>query len=213
MYQQRSNMPNIFMVGHSNYELATFLEMLQRENIGTLYDIRVMPFSRYVPQFNQPSLKAAIEEMGIRYIYKKELGPRVEGDEPIFSKEGFGYDKVLQRPRLVQGLSDILKDHAEEDNVAIMATKREPLECHRFLVLTPILERLGSKVSHILPDETLSNEACEEKLIATMHRRIKRKTYTFNEIHDEKYNAYYAQSEKIAKVGIKKYSKLKSKMS
>lgn len=93
-----------------------------------------------------------------------------------------------------------------------MATKREPLECHRFLLLAPVLARLGSRVSHILPDVTFSNEACEVKLIATMKRRIKRKTYTIDDTYDERYNAYYAQSEKIAKVGMKKYNDLKKKM-
>jgi len=205
-------MPNIFMVGHSNYVMEDFISMLKRENITVIYDIRLMPFSRYVPQFNQPNLKQVLKEEGITYIYKKELGPRVDGDEPIFTKEGFGYAKVLARTRLSAGLDEIVQSHGKHENIAIMATKREPTECHRFLVLAHILKNKGSEVSHILPDETLSNIQCETKLTAMMHRRIKRKTFTLNEKYDETYNAYYAQSEKIAKVGMKKYNTLKKKV-
>ena len=205
-------MPNIFMLGHSNYAMEDFIAMLKREKITVLYDIRLMPFSRYVPQFNQPNLQQVLEEEGITYIYKKELGPRVDGDEPIFTKEGFGYAKVLARTRLSAGLDEIVQSHGEHENIAIMATKREPTECHRFLVLAHILKNKGSEVSHILPEETVTNNTCETKLIAMMHRRIKRKTFVQNDSYDETFNAYYAQSEKIAKVGMKKYNTLKKKV-
>ena len=205
-------MVNLFMVGHSNYPLEQFVEMLQRENISVIYDIRLMPFSRYVPQYNQTTLPAELFKYGIEYRYKKELGPRFEGDKSVFDKNGFNYQIALNRDRISKGLKDIVEENTATENIAIMATKKDPLECHRFLVLTPVLKKMGYNVSHILPNETISNEVCESKLIDTLRRRVKRKTVILPKEYDILYYAYYAQSEKIAKVGMKKYAVLRKKM-
>jgi len=205
-------MVNIFMLGHSNYPLEQFIEMLQRENISVLYDIRLMPFSRYVPQYNQTTLPEVLLKNGIEYRYRKELGPRIEGDASVFDKDGFNYQNALNRDRILNGLKDIIEENTSTENIAIMATKKDPLECHRFLVLTPVLKKMGHTVSHILPSETISNEACETKLIETLRRRVKRKTVILPKEFDTLYYAYYAQSEKIAKVGMKKYAVLRKKV-
>ena len=206
-------MVKIYLIGHSNLPLEQFKQMLQRENITVLYDIRLMPFSRYVPQYNQTTLPEVLSKWGIEYKYRKDLGPRVDGDKPLYDKGGFNYDMALNRPRIIEGLKSIIAENKHDENIAIMATKREPLECHRFLVLTPVLKKLGYSVSHILPVETFDNNYFENKLIETLNRRIKRKTYTINIENDILYNAYFAQSEKIAKIGLKKFSALSKKIS
>ncbi len=200
------------MIGHSNYPLEQFKEMLQRENSSVLYDIRLMPFSRYVPQFNKTSLPDELAKWGIEYKYRKDLSPRVEGDEPVFDKKGFNYQKALSKPRINNGLKEIFEDNAVTKNVAIMATKREPIECHRFLVLSPILKNMGHVVNHILPNETIDNDIYEEKLIKTLQRRVKRKTFILPNENDILYFAYFAQAEKIAKIGMKKYVNLRKKL-
>ena len=205
-------MVNIFMIGHSNYPLEQFIEMLQRENISVLYDIRLMPFSRYVPQYNQTSLPSVLAKNGIEYKYRKDLSPRIDGDKPNFDKNGFNYQTALTRDRIITGLKDIIAENSGTENIAIMATKREPLECHRFLVLTPVLKKLGYEVSHILPNKTISNSVCETKLIDSLKRRVKRKTTVIIDENDILYSAYFSQAEKIAKIGIKKYVKLSKKM-
>jgi len=205
-------MVNIFLIGHSNLPLEQFKQMLQRENIKVLYDIRLMPFSRYVPQYNQTTLPTELSKWGIDYKYRKDLGPRTEGDEAVYDKNGFNYDIALNRPRIFDGLKSIIEENKSGENIAIMATKREPLECHRFLVLTPVLKKLGYEISHILPTETFSNEYFENKLIDTLNRRLRRKTYVLKKENDMLYNAYLAQSEKIAKIGLKKYGALRKKI-
>ena len=186
--------------------------MLQRENISVLYDIRLMPFSRYVPQYNQTTLPEIMLKNGIEYRYRNELGPRIDGDISVFDKDGFNYQNALKRDRILNGLKDIIEENIATENMAIMAIKIEPLECHRFLVLTPVLKNMGYTVSHLMPRETISNEACETKLIETLRRRVKRKTVILPKEYDILSYAYYAQSEKIAKVGMKKYAVLPKKV-
>lgn len=205
-------MKKIYMLGHSNYPLEEFIEMLKREKISILYDIRLMPFSRYVPQYNQTTLPQELEKHGIEYRYVKELGPRVDGDEPLFDKDGFKYDKAVNRQRIIDGIKKIDNEILETQNVVIMATKREPLECHRFLVLAPNFKKLGYEIYHILASETIEHSSCEIKLIETMNRRIKRKTFAMSIEKSDLDNAYFAQAEKIAKIGMKKFKDLKRKV-
>jgi len=205
-------MATIYMVGHSNHPLELFQSMLQRENITVLYDIRMIPFSRYVPQYNQTTFPDTLKEWNIEYRYFSDIGPRVEGDTPLYNKDGFNYELALNRERIITGLKKLSEELQEDDRVAIMATKREPLECHRFLILSRVLQEMGHTIKHILPDETVITADLEEKMIKSMHRRIKRGTITPpEEVYDTLEFAYFSQSEKIAKVGMKKYKVLKQK--
>ena len=206
-------MATIYMVGHSNHPLELFQTMLQREKISIVYDIRMIPFSRYVPQYNQTTFPKTLEEWNIEYRYVKDIGPRVEGDTPLYDKNGFNYNLALTRERIISGLKKLLSELKESDKVAIMATKKEPLECHRFLILSRVLQDMGHTIKHILPEETIDTEVLEDKMIKSLHRRIKRGKVVAPEEYDTLEFAYFAQAEKIAKVGMKKYKKLKQHIS
>ena len=204
-------MSTLYMIGHSNHPLEKFKAMLEREKITLLYDIRMIPFSRYVPQYNQTILPDTLGSWEIEYRYRSDIGPRVEGDTPLYDSSGFNYDKALRRERITNGLKQMIDELHPEDVVVIMATKKEPLECHRFLVLSRVLQEMGHTIKHILPEETVDTASLEKRLIATLQRRIKRGTVTLPEAYDLREYAYFAQAEKIAKVGMKKYKVLKSK--
>jgi len=204
-------MATLYMIGHSNHPLDLFKAMLERENITLLYDIRMIPFSRYVPQYNQTTLPETLAQWNIAYKHRSDIGPRVEGDTPLYDANGFNYDKALHRERIVDGLKLLVSELQEDEHVAIMATKKEPLECHRFLVLSRVLQNMGHTIKHILPEETVESAALEKRLVDTLERRIKRGTITIPEHYDTLEFAYFAQAEKIAKVGMKKYKVLKEK--
>ena len=200
------------MIGHSNHPLEIFELMLKREKISILYDIRMIPFSRYVPQYNQTTLPDTLKSWDVEYRYFSDIGPRIEGDTPLYDKNGFNYNLALTRERIVKGLKTLSSEIQEDDKVAIMATKKEPLECHRFLILSRVLKDLGHTIKHILPDETLETEALEVKMIKSMERRVKRGTISLpTEEYETLEFAYFAQAEKIAQIGMKKYKELKKK--
>lgn len=71
--------PVIFTIGHSNHNLERFLGLLEGYEIETLVDIRSNPFSRFSPHFNQPALKAAVEGLGLLYLY---MGDGLGGNRP-----------------------------------------------------------------------------------------------------------------------------------
>ena len=68
--------PGLFTIGHSNQALDHFLSLLQRHGIEAVADVRTVPWSRYVPQFNAKALGAALASRGIDYV---PLGRELSG--------------------------------------------------------------------------------------------------------------------------------------
>ena len=52
-----SNRPQtVHTIGHSDLELAAFMDRLERRKIQLMADLRSSPYSRYVPRFNRENL-------------------------------------------------------------------------------------------------------------------------------------------------------------
>ncbi|NJD64686.1 MAG: DUF488 domain-containing protein [Chloroflexi bacterium] len=46
----------LYTVGHSNHTADDLLDLLRRNGISVVVDVRSSPFSRYCPQFNREQL-------------------------------------------------------------------------------------------------------------------------------------------------------------
>lgn len=69
---------SVFTIGHSNYEQQDFNRILKRYGIDVIVDIRSFPKSQNYPHFNADTLKEALSEIGIDYMYSgKEMGGHV----------------------------------------------------------------------------------------------------------------------------------------
>ncbi len=143
----------IYTIGHSNHPLADFLALLVQHGIACLVDVRAHPASRRHPQFARAALAASLEEAGIRYLWLgRELGGR--GVHSVFAPERAFGDARFQR-----GIGTLLA-LAEEQRTAFMCAERDPLFCHRGLLIARYLHAQGHRVLHILADGSL--EAHEE---------------------------------------------------
>ena len=66
----------IYTIGHSNREIDDFIELLQKNEIEVLIDVRKLPASTKYPHFNQDELSSTLSSADILYVYLKELGGR-----------------------------------------------------------------------------------------------------------------------------------------
>ena len=64
----------ILTVGHSTRSIDEFLEILRAHGIQRLVDVRTIPKSLRVPQFNSESLAASLRGQVIDYLHLKSLG-------------------------------------------------------------------------------------------------------------------------------------------
>ncbi len=141
----------VFTVGHSNHPLNLFLDLLARNRIDTLADVRSAPYSRFNPHFNRKALAAALEARGIRYAYYgRELGGRPE-DPACYVGGRVSYERVARTGRFRDGLGRLI-DATTDRRIAIMCAEQEPLDCHRTLLVGHALAGRGVEVRHILAD-------------------------------------------------------------
>ena len=148
----------ILTIGHSNHALEVFLELLDRHGVTALADVRSAPYSRFNPQFNRERIEATLKTFDIRYVYLgHELGGRTD-DRSCYEHGRVRYDLLARTSRFRDGLKRILRG-AEGYSIALMCAEKEPLHCHRTLLIGHELDRRGVDVAHILSDGSLEPHA------------------------------------------------------
>jgi uncharacterized protein (DUF488 family) len=148
----------VFTIGHSNHSFEKFVELLRLHNIMALADVRSAPYSRSNPDFNREFLKAKLAEAGIAYVFLgRELGARPE--DPRFYQQGrVQYRMLAQSPLFRAGLDRVIKG-AQSYRIALLCAEKEPLECHRTLLVARELVALGASVAHVHADGSLETYA------------------------------------------------------
>lgn len=144
----------VFTIGHSTHPIETFIDLLKQHDITALADVRSAPYSRFNAQFNKDALERALKEQGIKYVFVgKELGARSE--DPSCYKNGRVRYPLLARTALFrQGIDRVLKG-SQDYRIALMCAEKEPLECHRTLLVARALDDMGVPIQHILADGRL----------------------------------------------------------
>jgi len=160
----------IFTIGHSGLTYEQFRTLLLRANIAAIADVRTVPYSRYLPQFNREPLSSELRADGISYVFLgKELGGRPSEHE--FYCEGVAdYEKMAKAADFGRGLDRVVEG-SKKYRIALMCSEHDPLDCHRCLLVGRALAERGVRVSHILSDGAIvSHSEIEEKLLALSGR-------------------------------------------
>ncbi|MBK1682405.1 DUF488 family protein [Rhodoferax fermentans] len=141
----------IYTVGHSTQSFEKFLSLLQKQGVTAIADVRSAPYSRFNPQFNREELRNALKVHGIRYAFLgKELGAR--SDDECCYVDGKVQFKLLARTPLFQsGLTRVIEGAATH-KIALMCAEKDPLDCHRTILVARELVSRGANVTHILQD-------------------------------------------------------------
>ncbi len=156
----------LFTLGHSNHSPETFLALLRKHGVDEIVDVRSSPTSRYNPQFSYDILNSTLEEAGIDYVFLGgELGGR-PADRSCYDLDGrVRYDRLENTDLFDDGIRCLVRS-ADERCVAVMCSEKEPLDCHRALLIAKVIEERDIAVEHILVDGSV------EKHGATMNRLL-----------------------------------------
>jgi uncharacterized protein (DUF488 family) len=129
----------IYTIGHSTRSLDEFVEALRSFGVRTLVDIRTVPRSRHVPQFNAETLRRTLPNRRIRYRHMKALGglrkPRPDSANTAWRNSGFrGFADYMETPEFAEALDALRTLSGAAGPVAIMCAEAVPWRCHRSLV-------------------------------------------------------------------------------
>jgi len=162
--------PVILSIGHSTLAYDQFLARLTQAGATAVADVRTTPFSRHFPQFNRDVLKTALTNDGIAYVFLgDELGGRPSEAES-YTDGVADYEKMARSPSFQRGL-DRLKQGARTHRIAMMCSERNPLDCHRCLLVGRALKQAGVAVEHIVDEgERPTQDDIEARLMAMANK-------------------------------------------
>ena len=155
----------VLTIGHSTHSAEAFLALLRMHGVEAVADVRSSPFSRFNPQFNRDALEQFLKTNGIRYAFLgRELGARSE-DRSCYDHGRVQYARLARTALFQSGLDRVLEG-AARFRMALMCAEKEPLECHRTLLVAKALAARGQPVVHIHADGRLeTHEAAMERLL------------------------------------------------
>ena len=139
-------------IGHSTHEFEHFTDLLQRNRIARLVDVRTVPRSRRMPWFAGESLASLLPAAGIEYVHEKRLGgfrrPRPDTPNTGWQVEAFrGYADHMESADFRSGIVRV-ESLAMQKRTTIMCAEAQWTRCHRRLVSDALLVR-GWTVLHI----------------------------------------------------------------
>ena len=128
----------LWTIGHSTRPIQEFVNLLLRQGIRHVVDVRAIPFSRHNPQFNQDVLSKSLEKTGIGYSHIAALGgrrkSRSDSKNTGWRNASFrAYADYMQTPNFQEAIQELTGLAADIRSV-IMCAEAVPWRCHRSLI-------------------------------------------------------------------------------
>lgn len=155
----------LYSVGHSNQSQEEFLELLKKHDVNCIVDVRSVPASKYTPQFNMEPLKWFLKKNDIQYLhFGEEFGARRTDSLNIEGQVDF--EQAVRTTNFNRGVERLMNGLQKGFRISLMCSEANPLECHRFSLVSRYFYDNGLDVQHILKDgELASHEVLEKEMI------------------------------------------------
>ena len=146
----------VYTIGHSNVTSERLLALLEQHGITAVADVRSRPYSRFNPQFNREALAGALKGSRARIFFSRATNwERVLKIAPATRWAGaICADRTT--PVFRRGIECLLAK-MENFRVAILCAEKEPLSCHRSILIARYLHERSLSVRHILEDGSLED--------------------------------------------------------
>ena len=192
----------LYTVGYTSFPSPDeFVKVLRGYGIRSLVDVRSTPYSAHYEQYNKENIRRILSQAGISYgNMAQAFGARQENRE--FYKNGrLDFETFSQSDRFQRGKRR-LEDGIDNGYApALMCAEKNPISCHRAILVARAFWDAGYNVVHILPDgETKTHEALEKELLDLYFpNRDQRSLFDENPVDDKEClrEAYIRQNDKI----------------
>lgn len=192
----------LYTIGHSQHDIEYFIYMLQKYQINFVIDVRSTPYSQFAMSYNRENIKGVLKDKDIEYSFMgKFFGARPE-DIGLYTEEGYlDFDKTRKSIKFQSGVDNVIKGIQSGNRIALMCTEKDPIECHRAIMVARTFFEKGIDVQHILEDSTLqSHKELNQRLIDLYFPdRYQISLFSYENKSDEEClkEAYRSQNKKI----------------
>jgi uncharacterized protein (DUF488 family) len=159
---------HLFTVGHSNLSIEEFIGLITKHQINVIADVRSHPYSSYLSHFNRDLLKFELLKAKFKYVFLgNELGARPK-DLSCYINNKAIYSKITDSSDFQNGIKRILVG-LNKYRVALMCAEKDPISCHRTILICKHLRQLDIKIDHIIDDKTLESQGQLEDRLLDLH--------------------------------------------
>lgn len=160
-----------YSVGYSNRKLEDFIKLLLMYKINCIVDVRSVPYSKYEGSlaYSRDNIKKMLNKYGIYYIYMgKELGARNE--EAFDENVKVSYEAIRQTDNYKNGIERLIDGINKGYHVAIMCAEKNPVNCHRGILIGHDLKKKNIDVIHVIDKDLVKLQTDIEEEIMDMYR-------------------------------------------
>lgn len=162
----------IFSIGYAGFhnDVSTFCNELMERHVNVIIDVRSSPYSAYFDAFDKEKLERSLKLQGIYYRnYAREFGARQENR--VFYPNGYlDFKLFAQSEQFLEGIDRVTTSISRGYRVALMCAEKEPSACHRTILVSRELAKLGYFVEHILPDgKSKTQDDIDRELLKKYH--------------------------------------------
>ena len=185
----------LFTIGYSPHILESFLRVLKKYKITAVADVRSSPYSQFKPEFNKETLKDFLKTNNIAYVFLGDYcGARVE-DPSCYVNGKVDYKLVAENQKFKEGLERI-KNGMKDFRIALMCAEKDPITCHRTILICRNLHSSGIRIKHILSNARIEKHEDSENRLMKLFKLNHPDMFLSEEQRLD--DAYTRQEEKIA---------------
>ncbi|WP_432280447.1 DUF488 family protein [Tropicimonas omnivorans] len=131
-------------------------------------DVRSTPYSHYKPDFSRGPLRQHLNAEGIKYaFFGDQLGARPK-DRSCYVSGQAKYDRIARTDFFNEGINR-LRVGVRKMNLALVCSEKDPIECHRAVLVCYNLPDLRGNIYHIHPDGSLECQDRFEQRLVHLH--------------------------------------------
>jgi len=157
----------LYTIGHSNHKIEDFISLLKKHGINCIVDVRSTPYSQYNTQFNREPLESELRNANIEYIYLGNLLGARTGYAHCYNGNSVNFEYLAKTEQFHIGLKH-LTDISSKYRAALMCAEKDPIECHRFILVCRNLKNSGFRIKHILSDGSIEDNSDTERRLVKM---------------------------------------------
>ncbi len=153
-------MKTVYSIGYSGFSIDEFTAELERRGVGVLVDVRSSPYSGYYADYDKGSLMPRLGRKGIVYRnYAREFGARQE-DRRFYTAAGYlDFGLFAASSQFRDGVKKVLAGMDRGYVFAFMCAEKDPISCHRAILVTREFAKLGLPVTHLMPGGETQTQA------------------------------------------------------
>ncbi len=196
-------MEMLYTIGHSTHKVDYFINLLKKYDINYLLDVRSTPYSKHAEQFNRENIRYALKNAGINYSFMGMYFGARQTERELYNEKGYlDFEKVAESEHFNAGMNNVIFGLKEGNRIALMCLEKDPIDCHRAIMVARAFDKNGVSVGHILADGSMQTQKELDIRLADRYFPDRAQLSIFNykdDVSDEKYiaEAYRKRNEEI----------------